>query len=231
MKKLTVGVLLVLFVISTAFIIASPITSKSSSSKAASARFSKYVWCGKGPDAKTDLMIVASRVGDYEDNLLTGYSIGTDNYKSPIKSFEIRGCGPLYPSGLEVYRDPSRQMLYAAVSGLGISTAGVWVVGIGKSGKPKTLFDNFNRGEPAFRMNNRIPEVRELWEIRRLMTHDWKPTKQFNGHVLVERIYHIGKSGVFELKETRPTIADEKKLSKKEFQRLQQDRRDYESGR
>ena len=79
-------------------------------------------------------------------------------------------------------------------------------------------------------MRNGNPEIRELWEIARLMEHGWRPAREFDGHVLVERIYKMGGNGVFALAVTRPAVSDERKLHRREYRRLLSDRHAIESG-
>lgn len=129
---------------------------------------------------------------------------------------------------LHVYRD-AKGTLYAALDLGGASTAGVWVLAIPRTGSAKTLYFDMNRGEPRFRLSKGVPEIRELWEIARLMKHGWHPTRAFDKHVLVERIYRLGPKGVFQLKSVQPAPQDEKRLSAKDFQGLEQERRFEES--
>jgi len=194
-----------------------------------SAAFSRFVWCETAPDGKTSLMLVAS-VDENDGVLLTGHSLGPEeDCDCPRRSFELHGFTVSVLVDLKVYRDPNRQMLYAVLTGGGASTGGVWIVGISGTGSARTLFEDMSRVEPGFRIWKGIPEVRELWEIARLMGHRWRPTREFAGHVLVERIYRLGQDGKFHLEITRPATEDEKRLSKQDFQRLLRDRRDFES--
>jgi hypothetical protein len=61
------------------------------------------------------------------------------------------------------------------------------------------------------------------------METGWRPTREFSGHVLIERLYRLGPKQSFELKAVRPAVTEENKLSKKEFQYLIQARQGFES--
>lgn len=188
--------------------------------KNASISFSKHVWYGKGPDGRTDLMLVAWMADKDGRVRLTGYTLGKQDCASPRKSFDLRGNYVCVLVDVKAYRDPNRHILYAVLTEGGASTGGIWVVGIGGTGSPRTLFQDMSRGAPTFRIRNGIPEVQELWEIGRLMGHGWHPTREFGGHVLVERIYRLGPKGNFELRISRPAVEEERKLPKHEFKRL-----------
>lgn len=189
--------------------------------------FSPYVWQGKGPDSKTDMMLITSLSGDVsngklQDVVLHVFERGKETDDAPVRVGQWRGASALMVSQMKVYRDPKRHVLYAVIYRAGADTGGTIVVSVDKSGKTRTLFDELNFGYPEFRMQNGVPEVKEVWEIGQLEHYkQWKPTKEFDSHALVERIYRLGTDSKFHLQITRPAIADEKKLSQKEFQRIQ----------
>lgn len=190
--------------------------------------FSPFIWTGKAPDGKTRIMLVVSKDANKDEFILTGYKLRDYGLNDPVKAFELSEGSFVAISGMQVYPDPKRHVIYAAINGGGGSTAGVWVVSLDASGAVKSLFVELNRGEPSFRMHNGNPEIREVWEIARLMQHKWRPDKQFNGHVLVERIYTMQSSGQFAITSTRPAIAQERKLKKNDFNRLLEDRKAVE---
>lgn len=193
------------------------------------AQFSQFVWYGMGPDGKTGMMLVASIQGQFMPTMLTVYTLKSQGCPQPVRLCELNGPSVFKLVGLKVYRDPKRRVLYAALTEAGAAPLGDWVVAIDSSGNPQTLFSDLNRGEPTLRISNGVPEIRELWPVFRLMDTGWRPTKEFDGHVLVERIYRLGPKGKFESRIVRPAMAVEKKLSKREFRQLLKARQDFES--
>lgn len=198
-------------------------------------RISRFVWCGKSPNGAADWMLIATLPHHLEEGTATldAYELRKGDCPNGECDTLVRAhrwSGPMVGviQRLHVYRD-AKGTLYAALDLGGASTAGVWVLAIPRTGSAKTLYFDMNRGEPRFRLSKGVPEIRELWEIARLMKHGWHPTRAFDKHVLVERIYRLGPKGVFQLKSVQPAPQDEKRLSAKDFQGLEQERRFEES--
>lgn len=191
--------------------------------------FSKFVWYGHAPDAKGKLMLVASTPGEFGKLSLTSYRLRSDQCDCLTRTQELAGPSAFKLVSLRVDRDTKRHVLYAAVRWAAASTVADWVVEINGAGVCRTIFSGINGGSPQFRMNNGLPEVREVWEIARLMDQGWRPGAKFAGHVLVERTYRLNSHGVFELRTLRPATEDERRLSRSDRQLLLRARMDFES--
>lgn len=190
---------------------------------------SKFIWYGRIPGNKSYVMLLTSKLADADEVSFAGYTLPESYPGNPTKVFELKECSFSIIENMKVYLDPKRHVIYSVISGGGASTAGVWVIQIDKLTVVKTLFLEMNRGEPRFQMRNGKPVIRELWEIARLMEHNWRPSKAFDGHVLVERLYRMADNGRFVLTTIRPALSDEKKLKRSDYRRLIDERHAVES--
>ncbi|MEN6370823.1 MAG: hypothetical protein ABFD64_02320 [Armatimonadota bacterium] len=200
----------------------------STSNNSIPSELQKYFWIGKGPDGKSDMILVASIQDRFEAPVLTAY-IYNQTDKQLSKLGEIKDIPVFMLVDLRVYHDLQRKVLYAAVGQAGAAPLGDWVIEINSNGQMRTVFNALSRGIPTFSIVKGTPEIREVWEIPILMDTGWRPTKEFDGHVLVERIFHTNSRGVFELKIVRPALEDEKRLTKQQFEVIEKARQDFES--
>lgn len=192
--------------------------------------FGDYTWEGKAPDGKSDLLLVASLDEDFGSMRLTGFRLDyPGGSTAPKKAFETTVPGGSCLVKLSVYPCASRHVLYAAVRWAGAGDGADWVVRIDGIGRATSIYHDFNRGNPAFRLRDGHAELVEVWDIAGLMATGWQAPRAFDDHVLVKRVYRLDDEGGLTLQGTRPAVVEERKLSEDCYQSLLKARRDHDS--
>jgi hypothetical protein len=179
-------------------------------------KVSDCIWIGASPSGKLTTMLIAS-LSISSSPQLTAFTNLQGSSMLEYKGSWSSEDAVCVVSGLTVYRDSVHQRLFIVIDVAGVSTVGIVVVRLDKDGKFQTLYTGLNYGYPRVRLRNGELQVVEIWPLMRLiLMNHWIPPKEYDAHVLQERIYSPGPKGKYILKVMRPAIEEEKKLSLKE---------------
>lgn len=190
--------------------------------------FSPWVRYARFPGSRYSLMVVASKTKDNEDAVLTGYTTSPD-LQYPVKIMEWQDVALYDLWNLKLYRDEKNNRIICALAYARGDCDGLYVIAVNKFGKTEKLFEDQGRGDPEFRVRGGKPQVYEIWLIWHLeWDMCWHPTKEYDEHVLAERIYTMGRDGRFRLSVTRPAVSEERQLSRKEMRQMLEQRRSAE---